>query len=378
MKTIPEVNKAIIGQLEAALGKALPIFPKAFLRVLSKMMAGVFILIDRYIGFTLFQLFVTSATWEEVDVDGKPVRPLVLWGDILGVDPPVLGVKAALTATVTVSAGGATAPKGTQLLHRATGNVYLCTAGTSLSTPTTDIPIESTSAGIEYNLNNGSILEFVITPSGAEKRTAVASTVTLGVDGETQKEYRVRVLSRSKSIPEGGAPGHYRKWVVEAGEKDITKAYPYRGPLPSSVELFIDTGDGTTPSAPQIATVQAYAEALAPAGDKIDTKAVTRTAFVVTVYSLFASSTANQPKAESDVETAIENYFASREPFIPKVSILPSKEVVSSGEVYGLSAKAAYGVNASLTAVVVTESATPVTNYTLGSGERASVTVVFA
>ena len=92
--TTKEISDNIIAQLEASLNQAIPLLPKSFLRVLSKVLAGVFILLYKYVGFMFLQIFVDAASASATEVNGKTVVPLTAWGRLIGVGDPVSATSA--------------------------------------------------------------------------------------------------------------------------------------------------------------------------------------------------------------------------------------------------------------------------------------------
>src|SRR6185503_10398260 len=100
---VKEISDLIVSQLESSFSQTIPLLPKAFARVLAKVIAGVFILVYKYAGFIFLQLFVAHATMEETVVNGKRIRPLVEWGRLIGVGDPVAATRAEHVVAVTVT-----------------------------------------------------------------------------------------------------------------------------------------------------------------------------------------------------------------------------------------------------------------------------------
>jgi len=86
--TLQQISGNILAQLEAALSRDVPLLPKGFSRVLAKALAGVTITLWKYAGFSLLQQFVSTASFEETEVNGTILRPLVEWGRLVGVGDP--------------------------------------------------------------------------------------------------------------------------------------------------------------------------------------------------------------------------------------------------------------------------------------------------
>src|SRR5215510_10038923 len=130
--TTAQIAANIIVQLEAALSQSVPLLPKAFSRVLAKVLAGVYVTLYKYAGFSLLQQFVDRASMRETTVNGVTIRPLVEWGRLIGVGDPKDAKQAELVLAVTVLSQTGSLAGGTQLLHAPTGVVYLTKAAVPL------------------------------------------------------------------------------------------------------------------------------------------------------------------------------------------------------------------------------------------------------
>jgi hypothetical protein len=134
--TTQQVASNVIGQLETAISQTIPLLPKSFSRVLAKVIAAVYIILYKYAGFSLLQQFVSTASFEETEVNGTILRPLVEWGRLVGVGDPLPATQAELELEVTVLSAVGSLAGGTQLLYAPTGVVYLTTAPVALALPT--------------------------------------------------------------------------------------------------------------------------------------------------------------------------------------------------------------------------------------------------
>ena len=95
--TTQELSAAIVGQIEAQIGQTVPLLPKAFIRVLAKVLAAVFITLYKYIGFIGLQLFVRTASGAATVINGKTITPLIEWGRLIGIGDPLKATAAELT-----------------------------------------------------------------------------------------------------------------------------------------------------------------------------------------------------------------------------------------------------------------------------------------
>ena len=102
MTTTAEVYSNLIAQFEASLGQSVPVLPVAFLRVLAKALAGLYIVLYKYIGAGVLQGFVQTASASPTEVNGKTITPLEFWGELIGVGLPRRATAAELTATLSL------------------------------------------------------------------------------------------------------------------------------------------------------------------------------------------------------------------------------------------------------------------------------------
>ena len=89
--TTAELTATMVSQIESAISQTIPLLPKSFTRVLAKARAGIDVQLYRYAGFIWLQEYVKHATMEECTINGKRVRPLVEWGNLIGLGEPDYG-----------------------------------------------------------------------------------------------------------------------------------------------------------------------------------------------------------------------------------------------------------------------------------------------
>ena len=115
--TTKQINDNIIAQLEASLNQTIPLLPKAFLRVLAKVLAGVFILLYKYGGWNSLQQFVETASFAETEINGRTLNPLLTWGRQVGVGDPAAATQAELIVDIVVENQTGFLPSGSQLVQ---------------------------------------------------------------------------------------------------------------------------------------------------------------------------------------------------------------------------------------------------------------------
>lgn len=344
--SVSDISTNISNQLQGSIGQTIPYLPKAFLLVLSKVLAGVFILLWKYAGFTLLQLFVPYAATKEIDVNGTRLTPLVEWGRLLGIGDPLAATRAIVDVSVVVANQTGSIVQGTQLIRKETGVVYVVTAEVLLNAGTVTVRVRAVSdqnngggVGTLGNLQIGDALSFASPLANIRRDAEVTAAVVTAEDAEDWDDYRRRVLERAQAKPQGGAYADYRLWARSV--PGIVNAYPYTGD-PGQVDVYAEasvassgSADGI-PTAPQISAVVAAIDydvdglpSRRPANAAVNVYPITRLAFNVTIQGL-------SPALESQVTEAITSYYLEREPFIVGLSLLPRKDRVLETSLVGI------------------------------------------
>jgi uncharacterized phage protein gp47/JayE len=388
--TTQTVSDNIIAAVEASIGKSIPLLPKSFTRVLSKALAGVFILTYKYGAWSLLQQFVEHASFRETEVNGRKFTPLIEWGRLVGAGDPVIATNAEFEVTFDVlNEDSSTVPAGKQLVHPSSGIIYITLAAVVLddSPKLVDVlaasdPDGNGGSGVQGNRAEGDTLKWanpipqLSTLGGTVTATAPAVTAA---DAETEAAYRARVVDRFQARPQGGAYADYRIWGTE--EVGIINIYPYTGSVPGQVDVYVEatvasSGDADgIPTAAQIGAVEALIEydssgiALRrPVSAYVNVVEITRQPFGVTVYGLAAD---DEPATKATIEASVDDWFRSREPFIVGLSVLPRQDRVTVSAVSGVVDEAVSAEGATVTSVEVTLSGSPIIAYTLDLGQKA-------
>lgn len=387
---VQQVAANIIAQLEAAISQTIPLLPKAFSRVLAKVLAGVFIVLYKYAGFSLLQQFVRFASFEETEVNGQLLRPLVEWGRMIGVGDPNAATQAELTVEVTVLSQVGSLAGGSQLLHAPSGVVYQTVAAVPLDAATIEVTARATSnppdgdgSGTIGNLEADQVLQFASPiPNVATNATVTGATV-VGAEAETEDAYRTRVFRRFQRRPQGGAYADYKAWGEDV--EGIRTVFPYTGNLPGEVDVYVEAvaGPDGIPSGPQLAEV---ADAIEfdpdeppsptgkanrrPANAAVNVIAITRTAFDVDMSGFFAE---DEGAVLDAIELGLDEFLRSRAPFIVGLSTLPRLDRVTQGAVAGVIQEIAAANAASVAAVTLLRDSVEIIEYTLARGELAKL-----
>lgn len=383
--TTQDVADTLVAHLQASLSQSIPLLPKAFVRVLAKVLAGVFILVYKYAGFIFLQIFVQHATMKETTINGRKVRPLVEWGRLVGVGDPREATRAELVIEVTVTNQTGSLAGGSQLLRGATGVLYQTVTVRPLDAPTVTVTMRASSdqsggdgSGAIGNLETGDVVSFANPlPNVGRDATVLSQTVT-AADAETEDEYRARIFKRFQRKPQGGAYADYQLWGEEVA--GIAHVYPYAGD-PGQVDVFVEatvesSGDPDgIPTGAQLTAVfdsinldQGGLASRRPVNAAVNVLPITRTAFDVKVFGLDAADLSG---TQADLEAGIDEFLRGREPFIVGLSVLPREDRITAASVGGVVEGIVSAAGGSLTKLELFKGGLQIDAYTLTTGEKA-------
>ena len=391
--TTKELSDNIIAQLEASLNQTIPLLPKSFMRVLAKALAGVFILLYKYGGFILLQMFVATASGKDTTIFGITVNPLTFWGRLIGVGDPVAATNAELLTNITVENQVGSLPFGSQLLNANNGVTYITIGSILLNAAVVQVTIRAVSdqaggggAGAIGNLDPGAIVSFANPLANVARDATVVSQTVTGADAEDIEVYRQRVIDRFQKRPQGGAYADYELWGEEAA--GIINVYPYTGD-PGQVNVYSEAtvaSSGDPDGIPTAAQLLAVLD-LINLDDNglasrrngnafVNSLPITRTGFDVTVVGVAGVSDLAQVQA--DITTAVEEHFLSVEPFIAGLSIPPRRDQITRTRLSAIVEDIVTAANGTFTAAtfIQTTLSGSLATYVLGEGEKAKASNV--
>ncbi len=387
--TIQEISDNIVAQISASLNQTIPLLPKSFIRVLAKTLAGVFILLYKYGGFTFLQIFVSTASTKETTINGKILTPLIEWGRLIGVGDPVAATQAELNVEVTVEVQSGTLPSGTQLTGT-NGVTYITIGSILLDAAVKQAVVRAVAdqaggggAGTIGNLDAGATLSFANPLANVARDVEVLSQAVTGANAENIEVYRQRVIDRFQKRPQGGAYADYEIWGEEVA--GIVNCYPYTSTNPGQVDVYVEAtpeSSGNEDGIPTTAQLEAVLNSIEldqaglatrrPANALANTFAITRTGFDVRVIGLVADDLA---QVRADIKSALTDYFLDREPFIVGLSIPPRKDRITKASVSGVVDDVVTAAGGTFTnAFIYLEGTTALVDvYSLGEGEKAKL-----
>lgn len=350
--TTKEISDNIIAQLESTLNQTIPLLPKSFLRVLSKALAAVFVLLYKYGGFIFLQMFVSTASIKDTLINGVVVSPLKAWGRLIGVGDPVPATQAELNIDITVENQVGSLPAGsTQFINSSNGVTYSLKTEVLLDAATVPAVIIAVSdqvdgggAGAIGNLEPGDIVSFANPLANVASDAVVVSQAVTGADAESTEAYRQRVVDRFQKTPQGGAYADYEQWGEEVA--GIINTYPYTASDPGEVDVYAEAtveSSGDPDGIPTGAQLQAVADSIElddnglasrrPANALVNVFAITRTGFDTVVSGLTVD---NPASVQADITAAILQFFLDAEPFIDGLTIPPRKDIITRSNLIAL------------------------------------------
>ena len=354
--TIATIKAQIISDIEARVGAATPLLPKAAWRVLATALAGMLALLYRYAGWGFRQIFPQTA-------DGAALASLGEQYAIIR--NPAVAARLMATATGT---DGTSIPAGTFWTYG--GLIYTQDTLQVISSGIATIALTCLTAGAAGNIANGLLISVVSPIAGMNSTATIASTTTTGVDIEGLDAYRARVASRIQNKPQGGATADYVGWAREVA--GIVKAFAFRltAGYVTVYPLIATTGASRIPAAPKLTEVQTYVGDLArrPMCANILATAMTERTVDITITTVSPSDATTK----AVIVAAITAYLYAAYPrqYTDEIN---ATDVLSVAALWSIIAAA--GAIATAVAMTVSGIGT-VTSYTMASSEIAKVGTV--
>jgi len=388
--TTKELADNIFASFEAKYGEDLPILKKAFFHVVSKVLAGLFIILYKYAGFLGLQMFVRYASANETTINGQKITPLIETGRDIGVGDPKPAEAAKLQIAINVINQTGSLPASTQLIGAKNGVTYLTIGNVLLDAAIVNADIIAASdqaggdgAGTIGNLDNGEIVSFISSQTNVEQDATVSSTIIQGVDGENvEVDYRQRVLNQRQNPPQGGALADYVIWGTEVN--GIINIYVYTGP-PGEVHVYAEATPESSGNPDGIPTEAQLIEidnsiqydddtGLAqrrPEGSFVKVFPIARDAFDVIVYGL--TDVDDIALVRDEITRAIEQYLLDRSPFVTGWSVLPRNDRITQSSVSGVVSDVVNSYGGIFAALDLLLNSSEIQTYTLNEGQKAKL-----
>lgn len=361
--------------------------PKSFLNILSKVLAGLMNAVYKYGNFTSKQIFLNTASFEQITLDdGTVIRPLVEVARKYGIGEPTPATQAELEAQAIVTAAG-TIPSGTQLTNKATGIIYTTTQDYTVTSGTVNLSIlasgDATNTGgfgVIGNMEIGDIVTF-INPQITSAEASIVTILTTAADAQTEDSYRNKAITAAK---QERLPNNYLWYREEAEELGTVRVYPYT----SSTAGFIDIYVKSTLSGSVIPTQTQLDEVLnavtfddsginqLPANIAgINVLPATTKSFSITISTI---NTNNEiASIQTAITAALQDLFANYEPYISAIDVTDArKDLIDLQEINGLVYSTAKARGATVGSVTLFESGSSITKYLLDKDELATLASV--
>lgn len=391
--TIAEVRQQIIDSLQASLNQTIPLFSKAFNRVIAAVFAGVFVLLYKHSNWIFLQLFVATATIKDVEIFGRIISPLKEWGRLIGAGDPVSATQASLSVDITVEVQTGQLDSGTQILNANNGVVYLLQESLLLDASTVTGTFVASSdqggdpgdgSGAIGNLEVGTAVQFANTLPNVARDAVVSAVLVTGADAEAVEAYRQRIIDLFQKRRQGGALVDYEIWGEELA--GIINVYPYTGTIPGTVESYVEAtveSSGDPDGIPTEAQLTLVLDAInldqeglasrRPANAFPIVFPITRTGFDVNVTGLVVDDVAT---VQNTIDAAVVQYFLDRAPFIDGVTVPPRTDTITQSAIVGLVNDVVSAANGTFTGVTMklTSGGGPIPTYSLGIGEKSKLT----
>lgn len=387
-KKVEDVYNLLLSAFEQEFNKTFRLLPKAFLRIFLKIISAVFLILYKLIGWYFLQIFPHTASFDPVTVLGVTLRPLVMWGRLVGVGDPFAATQ--WTGTVhAISypiAFGRSVVAGTQLKSNLSGQVYITEGTVLINAETVVLNVRCVSQGTMGNLTVGDELSFVEPLGTVHRGASVTAIGVLGTDSEGEAAYRARVMNRYQSPPQGGAALDYRLWA--SGVPGVLQTYVYKDDdtatgvlvfvagvsglyvdrIPSP-ELRVAVGTACTYDPKTgLSTRKPVGAVLDPGND--GTYANVLPVSIVAYDVAIAGLVGVDPEGFAEVaKPLVENYFLGREPYIRGLSVdVNIKDKITRNALISIFNTVAEKFGASFGAVTMTGPGDG-NSYTLSRGE---------
>ena len=387
-KTVDEIYNLIMEQMKAEIGENIPILPKSFISILSKVLAGVFMVLYKSCSWIFLQIFVSTASFDEITVLGNKITPLIEWGRLIGIGDPAPATQAKITAIVNVKSIGSTMFSGTQFISSLNGLTYITTKSYTFNSEEETIELTCSESGSKGNMHKGDTLNISSPLSSIEGTITVNDLISVGTDRENETSYREKIKNRFQLQPQGGALSDYRQWSKEV--EGVANAYIYTGD-PGNVMIYIladsSVYEDRIPDDTLLKKVGEYIDKdpstglasrrpigaiIDPDGDKSykNIKPIVIKEFDVEITEMEVE---NIEEISLKIKESLTSYYLEREPYLDGLSLPPSKNVINETNITALIDDILSASNGSFTTAInlLNDSVTP--RYTLKEGEVAKL-----
>lgn len=327
---LTELQAAYLLEFESRINQDSPLNNKAFLRILSYVLAMIAVLL---------RVEVITASKENLAITASR-DGLILIGqeyDVLIKEE----ISTVLTVNLPTTSDPTVIPAGTNFTGDPNGVLYYNSESVTSAAGSAVLTITSRTPGVIGNLLVGEKLTISRQIPGATLIATITAIDTTGADAEATEVYRQRVLDVIRAPGGGANSADYRNWAQE--QEGVKRAYPYSGlPLtdpgypgsPPDRTVYIEAQasidpDGIAPTSLLDDTKDTiitdpvtglHREPLGLTSATLYVESITRTSFF-TQISNAAFVTGTEAQVKADISTAVDAYFLSLEPFVDGLDI---------------------------------------------------------
>lgn len=322
---LQELFEAHLARLEGEIGQTSPLNDKAFLRVLAIVEAGIDIGHYKFAVDAALQCLALTATNDGLDKIGEDNNT------------PRKQAQIAILEAELPAINGTLVPAGHEFVGDSNGIRYKNKADVVAAAGVAVLDLRCTESGTVGNLDITDTLSISAQIAGAETVADVTDTIQLGVDKESDADYRPRVLFAQRAITGGANATDHKIWAEAV--TGVKRAFPYAGrPAPPHfpgdrtvyVEATTDVdADGIAP-APLLADVRAAINYDPITGESrmvlgltdatLWVESIIRTSIFVEIRDLDVEA-AKEVNCKSDISDALDLYLRSIAPFVDGVDI---------------------------------------------------------
>jgi len=330
IKTTQELYDDYLSTFEGQLGQTSPLNDKAFLRVLAGAEAGQDAGLYKYAADRVKQNLALTATEDGLDRIGND-----------NYTPRKLAVAAIVTVEIGAS-NGTIFPVGWEFVGDLNGLRYKNQSEVTASGGAAELDLRCTETGSDGNLDIGNTLSISSQIAGSQTQAEVTAIDTLGVDRETDTNYRPRVLFAQRAITGGGNAADHKIWgEAVTGVKTIfpwsgqpEEEYSYPGDRTIYVEATTDIdSDGIAPTILLTAVRTALGTdpdtgesrfVLGLTNENLWIESIIRTPIHVVIYN-FDCPEDSEEDCKTDIEDNLTAYFLTLKPFIAAIDLIQER-----------------------------------------------------
>ena len=229
--TLTQLTDRISADFQTRITGASTLLRRSTLKVIARVLAGVFHLMYGFLEFISKQLFASSSDQAYLD------RIASEYGIVR-----IAGTRASGEGLIT-GTNDEYVPIGT-VLQSASGQRYITTILTTIAGGTATLLFEAEDAGSDGNDVAGISLSFITPLSGISSACTVdVNGITGGADIESDESLRARVLSRKRLPPHGGSKFDYVNWAREVPGVTRAWCFPEYAGVGTVALAFVRDGD---------------------------------------------------------------------------------------------------------------------------------------